>query len=89
MHKSEQGPNLFDFPPVSTWREVYSGRWNKLKLVQQIEFVVELSFCILFFGLVIYASYLRNSNIAGLVMAFSLVGVLLGVFFFLLDRSIR
>ena len=89
MHKREQSPNLLDFPPVSTWREVYQGRWSKLKTVQKLEFVIEVAFFTLFFGLVVYESYLRSANLAGLGLAFAIVGAMFGGFFFLLRRSIR
>ncbi len=89
MHKREQSPNLFDFPLVSTWREVYQGRWNKLKTVQKLEFVIEVGVFALFSGLVMYESYLRSANLAGLGIAFAIVGGMLGGFFFLLRRSIR
>ncbi len=89
MPKNDRIPNLFAFAPISTWREVYHGRWDKLRTVQRIEFVVELAFFILFFGVIVCAAYLHNANFVGLVLAFGVVGALLGGFFLLLTRSIR
>jgi hypothetical protein len=89
MHSEESPPNLFESWPVSVWREVYQGRWSKLRTVQQVEFVVEVLFLSIFCGAMAYGAYVRPGNMMGLALAFVTVGAVLGTFFFLLARSIR
>lgn len=85
----EREPNLLDYVPKNVWREVYRGRWNELRTVQKFEFVVEVIFISLFIATFVYSSYLREGNVLGLLLAFGLVWLLLGAFFFLLTRVVR
>ena len=87
--RPEHEPNLFDYVPKNVWREVYRGRWGELKTVQKVEFVVEIVFLSLFTATFVYSSYLREGNMLGLILAFGLVWLLLGAFFFLLTRFVR
>jgi hypothetical protein len=82
-HESE--PNLFDFIPKNVWREVYRGRWAELRTVQKVEFIVEIVFWSLFIGSFAYSSY-RGGHVLGLILAFGVVWVVLGGFFFLMTR---
>lgn len=91
LHRPERTPepDLFDFVPKSVWREVCCGRWGRLRPVQKAEFIVELIFFALFIGSFVYLDYLREGNVLALILSFGLVWLILGVFFYLLARSIR
>jgi hypothetical protein len=54
-----------------------------------VEFGVELSFCILFFGGFVYVAYIRGGNVVGFALAIGTVGILLGPLFWRLMRNIR
>lgn len=85
----QEPPNLLEGAPRNVWLEVYQGRWRFLPRIQKAEFIIEIAFAILFFGAFAYASYFRNGNGLGLLLAFGFVGAVLGIFFYLLSRSIR
>jgi hypothetical protein len=89
MHNEEPPPHLFGSTALNVWREVYRGRWSKLGRIQRVEFVVEVVFFVSFFAAIMYSAYIRPGNLAGLALAFATVGAVLGIFFFLLTRSIR
>ena len=87
-HQSNEEPNLLGPVPKNVWREVYQGRWTELSRVQKVEFVVEVVFCAVFSSAVILG-YLYNHNAAGFLVIFTVIGITLALFFFLLTRSIR
>ncbi len=80
--------NFFDFVPKNVWGEVYQGRWAELTKVQQVEFIIEVLFLVLFIGGFAYIAYLRGGDLAGLLVAAGVVGGILAIFFFLLTRAI-
>ena len=87
MHSHETPPNPLHLVP-SVWREVYQGRWQELRRVQKIEFVIEVIFFLALFGRFLYGAY-AGGRLVGFGLAFVAVGLLLGAFFWLLSRKIR
>jgi hypothetical protein len=59
--------------------------WAELRTVQKVEFIVEIVFWSLFIGSFAYSSY-RGGHVLGLILAFGVVWVVLGWFFFLMTR---
>jgi hypothetical protein len=84
----ERPPNLLDSPPRNVWREVYHGRWSSLSRVQKAEFLVEITFWILFIGAASYLP-LRDGYGIELILMFGTVTAILVIFSYLLTRSIR
>ena len=74
---------------MNVWREVYQGRWRELRQVQKAEFVIEVTFCALFFGGLSYFGVMRDEGLVGFIVPFILVGAILAVFFWFLSRSIK
>ena len=88
MQSHEPAPNPLDSMGKYVWREVSQGRWQQLRTVQKIEFVIEVIFFLALFGAFLYGAY-SGGRLVGFGLAFVGVGFLLGAFFWLLGRKIR
>lgn len=81
-------PNPVAVNGMYVWREVYQGRWQKLRAVQKIEFLIEVIFFLALFSGFVYSAY-AGGRFLGFGMSFLGVGLMLGAFFWLLSRKIR
>ena len=89
MRHEEPDPDLFPPVPLNVWREVYNGRWAKLRPIQRIEIIVEVLFLLSFFSVCTYAGYVGRGSLMPFVIGFLVVGGGLVTFFFLLTKNIR
>ena len=75
--------------PKNVWRDVYRGGLRELRPVQKAEFVIEIVFFSVFLGGFAYNAYIREGQWLSLVLAFGVVWLILGAFFYVLTRFIR
>jgi hypothetical protein len=87
-HQHEPLPNPLAVNGKYVWREVYQGRWQQLRTVHKIEFLIEVIFFLALFGGFLYGAY-AGGKLVNFGLAFVSVGLLLGAFFWLLRRKIR
>ncbi len=84
---AEDEPRLVKPVALNVWREAYNGRWADLRIVQKIEFVIEVIFGLVFCGWLLYFGLI--GSVTGTLVVWGVVLMVLLSFFFVLTRFIR